>query len=343
MEGKPGNGKSTLTKYFKENLLKQDSDAESSIAASFFYSYREGELQTSHYNMLRSILYDILDQNEAFFYHFQREHRDYEALLRQSSHDNIVKLHYASLKKILLSLALHPQAERLYLIIDAVDESDDEHRQSVLQLLFDLCLKLEHCIIKVFVASRPMVSIGNFHNVIKIHEQTKGDISRLARSFLRDLNFGNHLVRAQKHIEDKAEGVFVWVQLVKEELQRFRRDETEDKLFEFLTELPTELDGFYIRILGKLRGRKRDPRLLENAKTMFQFALFARRPLTVDELRHALGIKANSDAEFMVSDEHFRSQLINEIEQHVIDCGGNLFEIRPYHGTVASSESSPED
>ena len=69
IQGKPGSGKSTLTKYFKDNLLKLEPNARSAIVATFFYSYREGELQKSHYNMLRSILYDILQQNEAFFYH----------------------------------------------------------------------------------------------------------------------------------------------------------------------------------------------------------------------------------------------------------------------------------
>lgn len=68
IQGKPGSGKSTLTKYFKDNFSKQEQDANSAIVADFFYSYREGEFQKSHYNMLRSILYKILDQNESFFF-----------------------------------------------------------------------------------------------------------------------------------------------------------------------------------------------------------------------------------------------------------------------------------
>lgn len=67
IQGKPGSGKSTLTKYFNNQLPKRDSSLNSAIVAKFFYSYKEDELQKSHYNMLQSILYDILQQDEAFF------------------------------------------------------------------------------------------------------------------------------------------------------------------------------------------------------------------------------------------------------------------------------------
>jgi hypothetical protein len=70
IQGKPGSGKSTLTKYFKDSFLKREQDTNSAIVAGFFYSYREGEFQKSHYSMLRSILYDILDQKESFFFTF---------------------------------------------------------------------------------------------------------------------------------------------------------------------------------------------------------------------------------------------------------------------------------
>jgi hypothetical protein len=66
------------------------------------------------------------------------------------------------LEKILLSLIKnHPVKERLYLIIDAVDESDDgEERYHVIELLRELCAARGSCIAKVFVASRPAVGLS---------------------------------------------------------------------------------------------------------------------------------------------------------------------------------------
>jgi len=43
IQGKPGSGKSTLVKYFKENLLTMVPSASTAIIACFFYTFREGE------------------------------------------------------------------------------------------------------------------------------------------------------------------------------------------------------------------------------------------------------------------------------------------------------------
>jgi hypothetical protein len=357
VQGKPGSGKSTLTKYFKDNFLKREEGANSAIVSDFFYSYREGELQKSHYNMLRSILYDILIQKESFFPHFQLEHRKYQALLHERSHSDLVEWHYETLKKVLLSLQNHPRAERLYLIIDAVDESDDKDRRNILQLLLDLCSEPKNCVVKIFIASRPVKELehrtSKFHNFIRLQDETKPDIFRFARSCLEDLNFTSFLDRATRYIVEHAQGVFLWVQLVYEELQdHAEAGLIENDIFEFLRSLPTELEDFYERILVKL-GRNNERDLRDGIK-MFRFILFARRHLTVAELRHTLGIQDNPDIEFTQSDEDFqrripvqpfiappshavkRQRTIDPMEQRIIHCGGNLLEIKQNCGTVTS-------
>jgi ankyrin repeat domain-containing protein 50 len=152
--------------------LKREQSGNSPIVAGFFYSYRESELQKSHYNMLWSILYDILNQNEFFFIHFQPEHRKYLALPPNRCHSDRTEWHYESMMRILLSLQDHPRAERLYLIIDAVDESDEKDRRNTLELFFNLCSKPKYCVLKVFVASRPVKElehrISEFHNFIRV-------------------------------------------------------------------------------------------------------------------------------------------------------------------------------
>jgi hypothetical protein len=67
IQEKPGSGKCTLTKYFRENLGKRERNAKSAIVADFFYSDREGRLQTSHYSMRQSVLYGVLEQRASFF------------------------------------------------------------------------------------------------------------------------------------------------------------------------------------------------------------------------------------------------------------------------------------
>jgi len=328
VQGKPGSGKSTLTKYFRDNFPSNSSET---IVANYFYSDREGESQRSHYGMLRSILYDILKQRETFFFHFQSEYRKCGFV------DSKRTWSYESLRKVLLSIGVHPVPERLCLIIDAMDESDDNsgNRRDVLQVLFDLCSKKNGCIVKIFISSRPIGVLEHrnreFHNFIRLQDETRDDINNFARSFLgSDLNFtGSLLQRATNYITRHAQGVFVWVRLVKEELQPYAETGCSEKeIFEVLKSLPTELEDFYARILGRL-GRD-NQRNIRDATGMFEFVLFARRPLTVAELHHALAIR-NDTAEFP-SDESLKANLIEGIEKRIIHCGGNLLEIKGVNG-----------
>ena len=109
IQGKPGSGKSTLARYFKDHLLERETAVRSALIASFFYSLWECESQKSHYNMLRSILYDILNQDESFFYHYQSEHRKYQHLSQQTHHVDHTMLHYESLQRILSAIGTHQQ------------------------------------------------------------------------------------------------------------------------------------------------------------------------------------------------------------------------------------------
>jgi len=335
LQGKPGSGKSTLTKYFNQNLVEREPAANSAIVARFFYSFREGELERSHYNMLRSILYDILNQDEAFFYHrFQTEYRV------QRHRELRVDWDYASLKKVLKSLQDHSAAKRLYLIIDAVDESEDRDRRDILNLLFELCSKTKYCIVKVFVASRPVGQLelrrSQFHNFIRLQDETQSDISSLARSLLDGLNLTHVLAQATEYIIENAQGVFLWVKLVGEELLAYEEEGySEEQTFEFLKQLPTELEDLYRGMFERMRGKELD---LQDGIKILRFVLLGKRPLAVDELLHTLGIPDNPDTKFTPSDDSFQRRIPSE--RRIISCGGNFLEIKPYHGTAITCPDS---
>ncbi|KAF8539940.1 hypothetical protein BDD12DRAFT_881439 [Trichophaea hybrida] len=154
IEGKPGSGKSTLAKYFRENLLEKEPNTSSSIIANYFYTLRGTTLETTHENMLRSVLYSILRQDETFFFHFQSEFRKF-----RSSNDS--KWPYISLQQILLSLAHHPFVKQLYLILETMDESEEDDRSKIIELLCRLCAISQLCIIKVFLTSRPFSQLSH--------------------------------------------------------------------------------------------------------------------------------------------------------------------------------------
>jgi hypothetical protein len=320
-------------KYFKRSLLEPES-RERQIVASFYYSYREGEQQTNHSNMLRSVLHDVLNQNEGFFFHFQPHYRQ---ATQPGGHP---RWSYDSLKEILLSFTKnHPVKERLYLVVDAVDESDDgERRYDVIELLRELCAAKGHCIVKAFVASRPVIGLSgmsaNLHRMIRLQDVNYSDIVKFAGSFLGpELDLPPDIVHpATEYIVRNAQGVFVWVRLVREELIKYARSGcTKNQIFRFLESLPTELEGFYGCILTQLDGKEAQD--VELGRRMLQFVLFAYRPLRLEELMHALAIRDSFDTAFPCSDESFEGELIHGIEKRIISCAGNFLEIKGSHGT----------
>ncbi|KAI9764542.1 MAG: hypothetical protein M1840_008368 [Geoglossum simile] len=234
--------KGTLEWLWTHNQYKEWSAADVSRLL-YIQGKPEGALQTTHYNMLRSILYDILSQNESFFFHFQHEYRQYQALLRNHGQR---EWPYESLKRVFTALGNHPRVERLYLIIDAMDESNDEDRRDILKRLFSLCSKQQDCIVKVFVASRPLAQlehrIRESHNFIRLQDETRPDIENFARSFLgQDLGFsGDPLEKAARYIVEQAQEVFLWVYLVGKELQPYaEKGCSKNEVFKQLRSLPT--------------------------------------------------------------------------------------------------------
>ena len=315
-------------KYYKRSLLERE-PYKRQIVASFFYSYREGKKQTNHSNMLRSVLYDILNQNKEFFFHFQSHYRN---AMQRGGHP---RWSYDSLKGILLSLTKnHPVRERLYLIVDAMDESDDGERIDVIKFLHGLCSASGQCIVKVFVASRPIVGLSGHSaksdKVIRLQDVNSSDIRKFAGSFLggSEINFPHSIARpAAEYITENAQGVFVWVELVRAELPRYAMEGyTKQEIFDFLKSLPTELEGTYERILKQLEGGRGQS--VEVGQKMLQFVLFAYRPLGLYELRQALAIQGDLDSGFSCSDESLEEGLIHGIEKRIISCAGDFLEIK---------------
>ena len=308
--------------------------------ASFYYSYREGEKQTNHSNMLRSVLFDILDQNEEFFFHFQPNYRQ---IGKGGGHP---EWSYESLKGVIRSLIQnHPVSERLYLIVDAVDESDAGKRIDIIRFLHELCSAKGQCIVKVFVASRPVTGVRSYSpendKMIRLQDVNYSDILTFVTSFLDESKFDvppSNAYWATK-LTKNAQGAFVWVNLVREELLQYASEGyCEDELREFLGGLPSELEGVYMNALARLEGGR--PRNITMGCRMLQFVLHTYRPLGVEELRQALAMRDDRESEYSCSDEVFERGLIRGMSERIISCTGNCLEIKA-GGDQGSYSSGP--
>jgi hypothetical protein len=272
--------------------------------------------------MLRSLLHSILEQDESAFFHFQPQFR--------KVHRNSSEWPFDSLKDILLSLADHPSTNPLYLIIDAMDESQDVERYDITALLCKICSAENSCV-KVFLASRPVAElkrqITECHHAITLQDENKDDIHEFANDFLRDLRWTGPSIReATDYIIDNAKGVFVWVDLIRRELRTIESTGwSEEQILAHLKRLPKELGDFYELMLQRLENGSRQD--IQDGITLFQFTLFALRPLTVAELQHALAIPADPDRPFTPSHTEFKKSQSSSIERRILHCGGNFLEI----------------
>lgn len=133
------------------------------VIADFFYSARGGVKETNHIFMLKSLLYQVLEQQPDLYRVFQDSFR----ILRASTSGSIL-WSYDHLKKILLRLAQEQELSSIYgyngfnihFIIDAIDESENQRMEghqavNILRLFSSLCSQDGCNFIKIILVSRP--------------------------------------------------------------------------------------------------------------------------------------------------------------------------------------------
>ncbi|CCX34372.1 Similar to Vegetative incompatibility protein HET-E-1; acc. no. Q00808 [Pyronema omphalodes CBS 100304] len=162
-----------------------------------------------------------------------------------------------------------------------------------------------------------------------MQDENRFSIDSYTRCFLKDdLMFSDDLLQAATdYILETAQGVSLWVSVVKAELQRLFEDirYSKNEVMDALKGLPKELKGLYDKILKRLS----EARNQDTAKIFF-IVLAANRLFSVDELQHSLAVSTDVEEEdkFTPSVKFLTDQLIEGIEKRIIHCCGNLIEVK---------------
>lgn len=215
--------------------------------------------------------------------------------------------------------------------------------------------------IKVCCSSRPMNIINDYFQDapgFKIHEHTRDDIQKYVSSRLwsniqlRRLNEQVvlseepiiHALRAQ--ICRRAEGVFVWVRIVLDELLKACTDGTmPHELVHVLSSFPDDLDASYQRLIDRI-----EPRYLFESYVMIEILLRSREALVLRDFGLAVLCSScrtpSMVAERLGSDTHSEEFLLSTRRRIQSRCGG-LLEVLPdqtvqfMHQTAKSFFSRP--
>lgn len=224
------------------------------------------------------------------------------------------------------------------LFVDALDEHSGDH-----QKLLDALMRFTTrdgsgaARIKLCLAGRPETF---FRITLKscpgfaIQDYTKADIEtytfgRLESVFnLQDREYDlRTLEQLAKEVTQKAEGVFIWVKLVVEELLEAITDGSSiTQLRRILSTIPAELGELYQRII-----QKRKPAYIKEAYIMFQLVLHAFGPLSLESLMAATDVAMGEQWD-RASEESMRRRLLSR-------CGG-LLELVSYKKTDVYADES---
>lgn len=290
--GKAGSGKSTLMKYVSQlpasndssgqpedpgnqprclPFLERGAESKPPLIASFYFWAVGSPMQRSKEGMLRTLLHELLKQAEPEMIATIAP-ESWEALCL---FDEDPRPYPEDLLQRMLSSALERLSDEneISIFIDGLDEFKGEHSDLV-EFFRDILSKHP---IKLCVSSRPWQLFEDaFHDKpsLKLEDFTLADITAYIESQLhpdpafallrtQEPSFADCLVSS---IAAKADGVFLWVNLVVASLQKgIKAGDRVLDLQRRLGQLPQDLEGLFGRILDDL-----DPEYLDHATQYFQ-------------------------------------------------------------------------
>ena len=216
------------------------------------------------------------------------------------------------------------------IFIDALDEHEGNHRDlvKVIRSLYspEFVGKVN---IKFCLASRPEPTFANaFEDYpgFVIHEHTKVDVQcyvqeQIAASISpRYINQDmSEIDQLTSEITQKANGVFIWVRIVMDELiERFIDGSTILQLRNVLSTMPEELKDLYYRAVSKTKAEY----ALESY-VMIQLILCAKVPLSLTDLLAAIDIALYGKPEVMSSTSMHRR--LGSRSAGLLETAGSLF------------------
>ena len=296
ISAKPATGKTVLSGFIVKHLKERGEDC------AFYFFDCGDKVKASVSFWLRSMAWQMaIKHPQILMMVFEICSKD----------DQLAKADYRTVwRKLFLDGLLRVKIDRpQYWVIDALDECRSDHE------LVPLLLKASEMLnVRIVVTSRNKYEsygqiIPSKTNVISeeiSEDDTKLDISLFLRAsmcFLPSVNEGDRQSTVVKILE-KSAGCFLWVNLVLKEL---RQVHTAAEVFQVLEDVPSDMDELYSRILNSMSKTAYGKML---AKAILTWTVCSARPLTTEELYHALQLDIKDS--------------IDSIEKSITSCCGQL-------------------
>lgn len=256
---------------------------------AYFYCYRQDPARSGPKEILRNIIRQLAIGPWKAVGRQGTIHKSVHDLWKNSRGQGISST-FAQWEECLLALInTYP---RTTIVLDALDECSEEHRQTFIKLLIKLGTRQsEYNPVKIFVSTRPEEEIlRNFDKFPTIRMQEKNNADDIA-TFVR-IKIAEHRRWSKMSDEfrtelvdtllEKAEDMFLFASLQIEHLLNCR---TQPALKSRLLKIPDSLEKTYKEIYQKAASDADERQLLDRA---LRWVMCSVRPLTTNELAFAI-------------------------------------------------------
>lgn len=348
ISGKPGSGKSTLMSFICQNHYTIESlriwSTNKDILVLKFYFWSGGTcLQKSINGLLRSLLWQILQCVPNL------------ELGRGSSLTAEPIPSWTERRLRTMFTNIIPQVvatHRICIFLDGLDEFDGDHDELV-SFIRETLWSSE---IKMCLSSRLYRAFDQAFGssaTLRLQDLTRNDIREFIVNEFQDekvlrilptaAEASGWLEWAKDRILDRAEGVFLWVDLaVKDQIRGLTDGDSPQQLKESLECLPGKIEDIYARMLSQIKKQHR-----EEASIFLQIALSGHHPSL---LSHVLAMQPDLDGMLSSPDGMLEDEVIashQRVEKRIATTCAGLLEVndkyarasRKFHTHVDDEES----
>jgi hypothetical protein len=291
IKGGAGKGKTMMS----IGLIEQLSLMQDTVVTYFFCQNANYELNTLE-AIVKGLILRLMNQQKQLRELLQRR---WDVAKERFEED----VTWRSLWDVLLEMLDSCTCERVYVIIDALDECRDDNMTDLLRVLVRTGLHRPSKI-KWLLTSRPLDSAeqellaGRDQTLVSLEvnsehvaEAVKTYIAFKTNELDRRRKYGEKLRQEiEAELFDKAEGTYLWVNLVCKRLESVRSDQALAEI----RHLPPGLQSFYGRIIHELS--KGEPSDVEGCMRLLKIMILVYRPLSVTEFRGVMGLSDQSIA-----------------------------------------------
>lgn len=298
IKGGAGKGKTMMSIGLIERLsFPQD---ESTVVTYFFCQNTDHELNTLQ-AIIKGLILQLVNQQKELI-EYLRDHWDTRK--ERFSKD---MTSWRTLWDIFYEMLYRCKCPKIYVIVDALDECQDDGMADFLKLV--VRMGLDHpSKIKWLLTSRPLdsaeqellvgcdqVMISLELNSTHISQGVTTYIANKVAELDRRNAYGSDLCqKIQNELTEKAEDTYLWVSLVCKRLESVHRENT----LTTIQDLPPGLHLYYNRVLLELS--KGQPAVVKGCMRFLRVMMLAYRPLSVAEVDSVLGLSESDTARALV-------------------------------------------